>query len=66
MVLRKIQALNIEENIILKNTLTDINNKKFHLEKTGRTTVPCLYINGEALFESSDIVQWLEVNHTKI
>lgn len=28
-------------------------------EKTGRTQVPCLFIDGVALFESSDIVTWL-------
>lgn len=28
-------------------------------ERTGRTTVPCLIVDGEAMFESSDIVAWL-------
>lgn len=27
---------------------------------TGRTTVPCLFIDGTPLFESADIVAWLE------
>lgn len=27
---------------------------------TGRTTVPCLFIDGVPLFESADIVTWLE------
>jgi glutaredoxin len=30
------------------------------LEKTGRTTVPCLFVDGEPLFESLDIVAWLD------
>jgi glutaredoxin len=28
-------------------------------EKTGRSTVPCLFIDGEPLFESRDIMSWL-------
>ena len=27
---------------------------------TGRTTVPCLFIDGAPLFESLDIIAWLE------
>lgn len=27
---------------------------------TGKTTVPCLFIDGQPLFESADIVAWLE------
>ena len=29
-------------------------------EKTGRTQVPCLFIDGQPLFESADILVWLE------
>ena len=29
-------------------------------QATGRTTVPCLFVDGEPLFESLDIVAWLE------
>ena len=32
------------------------------LDKTGRTQVPCLMINGTSLFESRDIIQWLKEN----
>lgn len=28
--------------------------------KTGRTQVPCLFVDGVALFESRDIVAWLQ------
>lgn len=28
-------------------------------ERTGRTTVPCLFIDGEPLFESADIIDYL-------
>jgi glutaredoxin len=30
------------------------------LERTGRTQVPCLFVDGEPLFESLDIVSWIE------
>ena len=30
---------------------------------TGRTTVPCLFVDGYPLFESADIVEWLERYH---
>ncbi len=65
-VLRKIDELGLEEKISFKNTLEVPANREFHIQKTGRTTVPCLYIEGEPLFESSDICQWLEENQSKI
>ena len=30
--------------------------------KTGRTTVPCLFIDGEPMFESMDILAWLKAH----
>ena len=65
-VLRKMKALNLEEFISLKNIMTDLENRKYHQEKTGRTSVPCLYIDNEPMFESSDIMIWLEKNQEKI
>ena len=32
------------------------------INDTGRSTVPCLYINGEPMFESQDIIRWLKDN----
>ena len=34
--------------------------------RTGRTQVPCLFIEGNAMFESLDIVAYLERNHADI
>jgi len=28
----------------------------------GKSQVPCLFINGKAMYESDDIIQWLGVN----
>ena len=65
-VLRKIKALNLEEFIDLKNTMTDPQNRNYHQDKTGRSSVPCLYVDDKPMFESSDIMIWLEKNQEKI
>jgi glutaredoxin 3 len=31
--------------------------------RTGRTQVPCLFIDGQPMFESNDIVSWLNNNY---
>jgi glutaredoxin len=31
-------------------------------QATGRTTVPCLFIDGQPLFESLDILAWLDAH----
>lgn len=61
-VLRKIDELGLKEHIIFKNTLTNREHSNFHYEKTGRSTVPCLYIDDKPMFESHDIMIWLEKN----
>lgn len=66
MVLTTIKDLKLQDKIEFKNTLTDPVNRANHLKKTDRTTVPCLYINGEPLFESSDIMKWLKDNKDNI
>lgn len=38
----------------------DSSNRKALAAATGRTTVPCLFIDGVPLFESLDIVAWLQ------
>ena len=59
---RVIEELGLEEKIIRRRTTygyqwrTDLQNK------TGRTQVPCLFINGEAMFESLDIIDWMRSN----
>lgn len=65
-VLMKIKELGLEEKITFKNTLEDPANAAFHQKTTGRTTVPCLYIDSQPMFESSDIISWLEENQSNI
>ena len=66
MVTSKISDLGLDQSIEFKNTLENPSHREFHQNKTGRTTVPCLYIVGEPLFESRDIMTWLEQNKEKI
>ena len=66
MVLRKIKSLELQSKIQFKNTLEDSTHRDFHMKNTGRSTVPCLYVDDKPMFESSEIMNWLEENHTKI
>ena len=45
-----------------KDTKQDPQAQAELIEKTGKTQVPCLFIDGEPLFESGDIVKWFEEN----
>ena len=65
-VLMKIKDLGLEDKISFKNTLEDPPNAASHQERTGRSTVPCLYIDNQPMFESSDIIAWLDANKDKI
>ena len=65
-VLQKIDSLGLKESLTFKNTSQDPSARSFHMKKTGRATVPCLYIDDEPMFESSDISVWLEQNKDAI
>lgn len=60
MVLRKIDSLGVKVNY--KDIIKETANREKLQSDTGRSTVPCLYINGEPMFESADIMEWLEKN----
>lgn len=51
--------------IPMKDILTDSQAKLELLEIGGKTQVPCLVIDGKALYESDDIINWLEQNYSK-
>lgn len=57
-VLRRIDDLGLE--VELRDTLRDPSHRTALRERTGRTQVPCLFVDGEPLFESADIVSWLD------
>jgi glutaredoxin len=63
-VLGTIKSLNI------KVEYCNIQEEQKHFERltndTGRRTVPCLYIDNKPMFESSDIMKWLEDNQDSL
>ncbi len=56
-VLGTLQGLDVE--VKLRDTRRDEGAVEELIEKTGRTQVPCLVIDGEPLLESAEIVAWL-------
>ena len=42
------------------DTRNDQEAAQTHYQRTGRRTVPCLYIDDVPFFESADIIEWLE------
>ncbi len=59
-VLRAIDELNIE--LEYKNIMEDRESLERLMKDTGRRTVPCLYIDNQPMFESADIIAWLQSN----
>ncbi len=59
LVLNSLDQLGLKSQVTLKNTRRDPSNREKLMKDTGRSTVPCLYINGIPMFESRDIVRWL-------
>jgi glutaredoxin len=60
MVLRAIEKLNIA--VQYRDIFSDSEHLNKLVSDTGKRTVPCLYIDGNPMFESSDIMDWLEKN----
>ncbi len=58
-VLRAMRRLNIEDKITLKNILTSQQNANTLVRVGGKRQVPCLFIDGDPLYESDDIVAYL-------
>ena len=60
------RVLNIINKHNIKVNYKDIYEGTIHLQKllqiTGKKTVPCLFINGDTMHESLDIINWLEKN----
>lgn len=64
MVLQAINELGIE--VIYCDIMNDTSALERHVKTTGRRTVPCLYIDDKPMFESRDIINWLQQNKDKI
>ena len=59
-VLRRIQQLGLQGQIELRDTRSERGRRQELQAATGRTQVPCLFVDGQPLFESADIATWLE------
>ncbi len=59
---RAIKEMGIEDNITRRHTGFGTEWRADLRERTGSTQVPCLFIDGEPMFESLDIIAWLKAN----
>lgn len=59
-VLDYLEKENIDIDLIELNEVDEA--RKFLKENGGKVQVPCLFINEEPLYESEDIIEWLENN----
>ena len=57
---RKIDELRISDKIEMRDTRTEPKWRKDLKNRTGRTQVPCLFIDGTPMFESLDIIDFLQ------
>jgi len=58
LVLHKLRKHQLE--IPLRDTRNDPQSRAKLSQDTGKTQVPCLYINNRPMFESSDICDWID------
>ena len=56
---RVIQQLGIEQHIERCDASYSSNWRQDLLQRTGRTQVPCLFVDDVPMFESLDIIAWL-------
>lgn len=58
-VLEAIEETNLKDQISYYNTRQDPARREQLIKDTGRSTVPCLYIDGKPMHESRDIANWI-------
>ena len=59
---RVIEELDIEDKLTRRLTSYGSEWREDLLNRTGSTQVPCLFIDGEPMFESLDIIAWMKAN----
>jgi glutaredoxin len=59
-VMRQIEPWGLSETVEMRDTRQDPKARAMLQERTGRTQVPCLFIDDKPLFESSDIAEYLQ------
>jgi glutaredoxin len=64
------RVLKVIDELNLKVTYIDIYDDINHMQKlmmiTGKKTVPCLFIDGDPMHESADIMNWLRENKERL
>lgn len=50
------------EGVDVLSVTKDADAKAELIEKGGKYQAPCLFIDGEPMYESADIIQWFEEN----
>ena len=58
-VLSALRVTGLEGKVTLIDILEDHKNKEKLVQLTGKSTVPCLFIDGKPLHESKDIADWI-------
>ncbi len=61
-VLDYIDEADLRSEIVFKNTGNDPANREELISIGGKSMVPCLVIDGKALYESLDIIEFLKSN----
>lgn len=59
-VLRAVDALDLGEQVQLRDTMREREARQELLQATGTSQVPCLFVDGVPFHESADIVDWLQ------
>ena len=59
---RVIEELDIEDKLTRRLTSYGSEWREDLRNRTGSTQVPCLFIDGEPMFESLDIIAWIKAN----
>lgn len=57
-----IEELGVEDQIEQLDISKDAAARKRLVEVGGKQQVPCLFIDGKPLYESSDIINWIDIN----
>ncbi len=57
-----IEELGVEDQIEQLDISKDVAARKRLVEVGGKQQVPCLFIDGKPLYESSDIINWIDIN----
>lgn len=57
-----IEELGVEDQIEQLDISKDAAARKRLVKVGGKQQVPCLFIDGKPLYESSDIINWIDIN----